>query len=69
MPPASVLRSVEDVTDTLTNRLPGPGLSALPALVLAILGNILVIVIATIAVALFVVAGLVVFGPGLIAML
>lgn len=65
---AKRLRSVEDVTHTATTALPSP-IQVIPALVLTILGNILVVVILAVAAALFVVAGLVVFGPELLAML
>lgn len=65
MPPASALRSVEDVSDTLTNRLPGAGMPALPALLLAILGNVLVIVILAVAAVLAFAAGVFVFWPAI----
>lgn len=65
---AGRLRSVEDVTHTATTALPS-AVRVIPALVLTILGNILVVVILAVAAALFVVAGLVVFGPDLLAKL
>lgn len=68
MPGADRLRSVDEVTHTATTGLPSPA-RVIPALVLTILGNILVLVILVIAAVLFVVAGLVVFGPDLMAML
>ncbi len=68
MPRADPLRSVEDVTHTASTALPASA-RLLPALLLTILGNILVVVILAVAAVLFVVAGLVVFGPDLLAML
>lgn len=65
MPAASALRSVEDVSDTLTNRLPRAGMPALPALLLAILGNVMVIVLLAVSALLVVGAGVVVFWPAI----
>ncbi|WP_179085261.1 hypothetical protein [Microbacterium sp. RU33B] len=56
------------MTDTASTALPTSA-RLLPALLLTILGNILVVVILAVAAVLFVVAGLVVFGPDLLAML
>ncbi len=70
MPHPCAVRSVEDMAHTLTSPTAARrGIPVLPALVLAILGNIFVIVFLAIAVLLFVAAGVAVFWPAIATLL